>query len=109
MIARRTLITGLMVVSAGVTARHRAQAGPVLTDHLGDRVQTVRAGELPEFIRRAPAMQALYRYAIEHGDDLQYVPCFCGCNRFGHRSNRDCYIKSVNEGGAITFTSHALS
>jgi hypothetical protein len=43
----------------------------------------------------------------KHGDDLRHIPCFCGCNRFGHRNNRDCYIKSVEAGGAITFTSHA--
>ena len=54
-------------------------------------------------------IQRLYRYAVEHGDELQYIACFCGCYRFGHKSNRDCYVKAFNAGGTLTFTSHAAT
>ena len=54
-------------------------------------------------------IERLYRYALEHGDELQYIPCFCGCGRFGHRNNQDCYIKSFNRDGTVTFTSHAAT
>ncbi len=78
------------------------------TDEIGDQVQTLTRGQVPEFARRDD-LARLYRYAVEHGDELRYIPCFCGCFRFGHRSNRECYIKSANADGAITFTSHAAT
>ncbi len=83
-------------------------AGSITTDAIGDRVQRLPKSELPEFARTAD-IRRLYRYAVEHGDELQYIPCFCGCFRFGHKSNRDCYTKAFHEDGTLTFTSHAAT
>jgi hypothetical protein len=85
-------------------------AGPsrVSTDSIGDQVQTLPRGQLPEFASTAD-LQRLYRYAVEHGDELEYIPCFCGCYRFGHKSNHDCYIKAEGADGTLTFTSHAAT
>ena len=83
-------------------------AAPVTTDAIGDQVQTLPRGQVPAFTGRGEIAR-LYRYAVEHGDELQYIPCFCGCIRFGHMSNRDCYIKSFNPDGTLTFTSHAAT
>jgi hypothetical protein len=85
-----------------------AGAGPVTTDAIGDKVQTLPRGRLPRFARTSDT-QRLYRYAVERGEELQYMPCFCGCHRFGHTSNRDCYIKAFNRDGTLTFTSHAAT
>ena len=88
----------------------RSLAGPVTTDAIGDQVQTVPKGQLPDFAGPGtPRARELYRYAVEHGDELRYIPCFCGCYRFGHKNNRDCYMKSFNRDGTITFTSHAAT
>jgi len=85
-------------------------AGPVTTDAIGDMVQTVPKGELPQFAGPGtPDIRRLYQYAVDHGDDLQYIPCTCGCARVGHKSNRACYIKSDNKDGTLTFTSHAAT
>jgi len=106
-IIESTLTVGAVAVGrVGVSGR--AEAGPITTDAIGDRVQTPPAGQLPEFANVAD-LPRLYRYAVEHGDDLQYIPCFCGCYRFGHKSNRDCYIKAFKPDGAVTFTSHAAT
>ncbi len=83
-------------------------AAPVTTDAIGDQVQTLPKGQLPVFAGTGK-IQGLYRYAVEHGDELQYIPCFCGCYRFGHKSNRDCYIKAFNREGTLTFTSHGAT
>lgn len=80
----------------------------VTTDAIGDQVQTLPRDQLPIFAGRGE-IAGLYRYAVEHGDELQYIPCFCGCGRFGHKSNRDCYIKSFDPEGTLTFTSHAAT
>jgi hypothetical protein len=85
-------------------------AAPVTTDEIGDQVQTLPKWQLPDFAGPTlPRIRGLYAYAVDHGDELQYIPCFCGCGRFGHKSNRDCYIKSFNADGTLTFTSHAAT
>ena len=83
-------------------------AETVTTDAIGDKVQRVRQGRLPDFIDGHDVEQ-VYRYAVEHGDELQYIPCTCGCTRFGHKSNRDCYVKAVHGDGTLTFTSHGAT
>jgi hypothetical protein len=84
-------------------------AGPVTTDRYGDRVQTVGRGELPEFVRGAPEVANIYRFATEQARELEYIPCFCGCKSIGHRSNRDCYVKGFNGDGTVTYTSHGAT
>ena len=73
----------------------------------GDLLETVPQGSLPSFALKAgPRAQEAYRYAAANGEDLQYIPCFCGCKNIGHRHNADCYIAERLPGGRITFTSH---
>lgn len=111
---RRFLYGAGAAIAAGVAGwqlwpARTPTVGAVTRDAIGDQVQTLPKGQLPEFAAGAET-QALYRYAVEHGDDeLHYVPCFCGCYRFGHKSNRDCYIKAANTDGTLTFTSHAAT
>ena len=83
-------------------------AASVTTDAIGDQVQALPRGQLPVFAGTGEPRE-LYRYAVEHGDELQYIPCVCGCGRFGHTSNRDCYVKAFNTDGTLTFTSHAAT
>jgi hypothetical protein len=108
MMKRRTFLHGAAALAAGVIVPTRGQAGPITRDDIGDQVQTLPKGQLPEFAG-PPNVRVAYRYAVERGDDLQYIPCFCGCVRFGHKHNGDCYLKSFNKDGTITFTSHAAT
>lgn len=110
MISRRKLVMGLAVTGSAMMAPRWSLAGPITTDKIGDQVQTLPKGQLPEFAGPGtPGIRTLYQYAVEHGDELQYVPCFCGCVNFGHKNNRDCYIKSINKDGTLTFTSHSAT
>lgn len=108
---RDMLLRVLAVMVAGGTLSARdALAGPVTVDQFGDRVQTLPRGELPDFAKSGgPRIMEAYRFAVEQGKDLQYIPCFCGCKSIGHRSNRDCYIKSENPDGTVTYTSHSAT
>jgi hypothetical protein len=73
----------------------------------GDILETVPPGGLPSFARNGGAnVEAVYRYAVEHGEILQYIPCVCGCGAIGHRHNADCYVAERLPDGAITFTNH---
>jgi len=97
----------LALVAGGGAWWLRAGASAVTVDEIGDRVQTVRRGELPVFAERAE-VAALYRFAAEHPEALADVLCTCGCVSFGHASNRFCYIKT-EAADRVTFTSHAAT
>ena len=108
MIHRRSFIGGLIVAGVSIPAGARAHAPAVTADEIGDQVQTLPKGQWPAFAS-TPEIRNLYRYAVEHGDELRYMPCYCGCGDVGHRSNRDCYVKAMNPDGTLTFTSHAAT
>lgn len=43
-----------------------------------------------------------YMFAAEHPEILSYVPCFCGCERGGHKGNHDCFVANRSENGDVT-------
>jgi len=53
-----------------------------------------------------PVVAAVYEFAARHPEVLQYVPCFCGCERHGHNGNHDCFVKSRDANGRVTWDSH---
>ena len=52
--------------------------------------------------RPMETVRAVYKFAAEHPEVLSYVPCFCGCERSGHKGNDDCFVKSRNAQGDVT-------
>ncbi len=63
---------------------------------------------MPDFVRDAPAaVKEAYQYAAAHLDELEKYPCYCGCGKMGHTSNRSCYLKEIGANGSITFDNHA--
>jgi Protein of unknown function with PCYCGC motif len=52
--------------------------------------------------RPPDVVRAAYVFAAEHPEVLSYVPCFCGCERSGHRGNHDCFIKGRDANGDVT-------
>jgi hypothetical protein len=102
---------GVAVASAGVWIT--SPPTPVFFQRRarnGDLLETVLPGSLPSFAQQAsPRVQEVYRYAVEHGETLQYIPCFCGCAKIGHRHNADCYVTERLPGVRITFTNHGAT
>ena len=45
---------------------------------------------------------AAYKFAGEHPEVLGYVPCYCGCERSGHRGNDDCFVGARAPNGDVT-------
>jgi hypothetical protein len=60
--------------------------------------------QLPAYpLGRSPeVITAAYMFAAEHPEVLTYVPCFCGCERSGHRGNEDCFVKSRAANGDVS-------
>jgi uncharacterized protein with PCYCGC motif len=52
--------------------------------------------------RSPDVVRAAYMFAAEHPEILSYVPCFCGCERGGHKGNEDCFIAARGANGDVT-------
>ena len=58
---------------------------------------------------RAPfAVRAAYEFAARHPEVLENVPCFCGCDKLGHRSNHDCFVAARDGAGRVTWGAHGM-
>ena len=101
------LVLALVLTAGGVAWWLSAAAQPVTVDSIGDENQTVARGQLPVFAVKGDAAR-LYAFAVDNPDALGRIPCTCGCARFGHTSNRSCYVKD-EPAGRVTFTSHAAT
>lgn len=109
--SRRTILglaAAAAVLGLGNGGRAGAASDAVETDEIGDQVQRLPPGRLPVFASD-PGIGRLYRFAVDRPDVLQYMPCFCGCGRLGHRDNRGCYVKAEHGDGTVTYTSHAAT
>jgi hypothetical protein len=74
------------------------------------------AGELPPLPmnpypapRPQAVIQAVYTFAARHPEVLHYVPCFCGCQRSGHRDNDDCFIQRRERDGRPIWEPHGMT
>jgi hypothetical protein len=52
--------------------------------------------------RPVDVVRSAYLFAAEHPEILSYVPCFCGCERGGHRGNEDCFVAARDAKGDVT-------
>jgi len=52
--------------------------------------------------RPMDVVNAVFKFAARRPDVLSKVPCFCGCERMGHRGNDDCFVKSRDAHGVPT-------
>jgi hypothetical protein len=59
--------------------------------------------------RPPETIRAAYQFAAEHPEVLSYVPCFCGCERSGHRGNEDCFVRERDvNGDVIAWDDHGM-
>ncbi len=59
--------------------------------------------------RPVSVVTAAFEFAAEHPEVLSYVPCFCGCERMGHRGNEDCFVKArAANGDVVEWEEHGL-
>lgn len=54
----------------------------------------------PEYVMEAahPGAVDAYKYAVENGEYLEYIPCYCNCyvEPFNHQNVKDCFINNEN-------------
>jgi hypothetical protein len=105
------LAAGLTIYFRGVTVPDQAaqNAGAALAQTPVDAPAAAKLGPHPQenlpplpFMPEPPArpmevVRASYKFAAEHPEVLSYVPCYCGCERSGHRGNEDCFVTRRDE------------
>src|SRR5262249_35090881 len=100
----------LTIYLRGARADQTAQnAGAALAQTPVEPPAAARLGPHPQenlpplpFMPEPPArpmdvVRASYKFAAEHPEVLSYVPCYCGCERSGHRGNEDCFVTRRDE------------
>lgn len=63
---------------------------------------TIEGVDFPLRMARAPAeVQEAYVFAAKHPDVLQYMPCYCGCEREPdlHKANLECFVDQIDRSG----------
>lgn len=88
---------------------HGGAATPAAQARAGAAIKPAPPGALPALpqvpfppARPMAVVQQVYEFAARHPEVLQYVPCFCGCERGGHTGNHDCFVKARAANGRIT-------
>jgi len=65
---------------------------------------------LPEGLHTAQypveVIRASYIFAARHPEVLNYIPCFCGCERAGHKGSHDCFVAGRDAKGRVTAWDH---
>ena len=46
--------------------------------------------------------RAVYEFVARHPEVSRYVPCYCGCEADGHRSNEACFVGARDDKGSVT-------
>ena len=60
--------------------------------------------------REIDEVRALYAFAGTNPGVLKYIPCYCGCQSQGHRSNHDCYVaQRAVDGRVIEWNTHGMT
>jgi hypothetical protein len=94
--------------AAAAAARPVEYEQPVLNAHPQQNLPPLRFPGYPT-ARTPEIVRAAYQFAAEHPEVLSYVPCFCGCERAGHRGNEDCFVRERSvSGDVIAWDDHGM-
>ena len=101
------LLTTLGIAIAAVADEQHAHR-PAQAPSRAVAPMKAHTGPLPPLPRLAfepprpmAVIQQVYEFAARHPEVLQYVPCYCGCERAGHGGNHDCFIRSRAASGRV--------
>jgi hypothetical protein len=94
-----TVVT-LGVWSATVSATGAQAAKPPVA-HKQANLPPLPFGPRDPLPRPPQVVAAVFKFAAEHPEVLNYVPCFCGCDHMGHKGNTDCFVKSRAANGDV--------
>ena len=66
---------------------------PPVIENFIPKLAPKAAGKFPDYVYTNPLTLKAYKFATEHPELLEQIPCYCGCGgHSGHRFLRDCYL-----------------
>jgi hypothetical protein len=115
LVAAAALLTASIGLTVAVNASQHAH-GPAAAVTKNVTPMKAHMGPLPalpgiafEPPRPMAVVHEVYEFAARHPEVLQYVPCYCGCERIGHNGNHDCFVKSRAANGRVSeWDAHGL-
>jgi hypothetical protein len=76
--------------------------------YLGDDLPLLPAA-VAMGVRPMAIMRATYEFSARHPEVMNHVPCFCGCERSGHKDNHDCFVATRDAANKVTmWDTHAI-
>ena len=106
------MVVGFLAYSQGGSSETAADGQPVVQRQVPAEAPNAKFGphkqaNLPPLpldppVRPQAVANAAYTFAAEHPEILGYVPCYCGCERSGHRGNDDCFVMARAPNGDVT-------
>ncbi|PTM58503.1 PCYCGC motif-containing (lipo)protein [Desmospora activa] len=72
-----------------------------------DNIDGAKERVFPDFVESSPVkhVKEAYAYAADHPQDLDHIPCYCGCGSIGHKSVKSCFLRS-GSGEEASFDPH---
>lgn len=73
----------------------------------GDHYEGVKGKTFPDFVESSSVehVKEAYAYAADHPENLEYIPCYCGCGAIEHTSVKSCFLQS-GSGEDVVFDPH---
>lgn len=101
--ARRRLLTWSLTGGLTILLLASGIAGGWLIGGGGKAAGAARDVQFPDWVYSSSLSLDSYKAAIDLGDSLRYLPCYCGCGEASqHTSLHDCFFKKDG-----TFDDHA--
>ncbi len=99
------LVFAVAALTAPAAARPETQNSPRF---LAKDLPLLPLG-VEDAVRPLTVMHATFTFAARHPEVMKFVPCFCGCQRAGHKDNHDCFVSGRDAAGRVTsWEPHAL-
>jgi hypothetical protein len=98
------LASGLGLISCGTQEAEKSTEP--LRPYTAADTEAAGEVEIPSFVNSET--EDGYRFALEHPEVLEYMPCYCGCGlNNDHKSSLDCFITGMDSQGTVVFSDHA--
>ena len=82
---------------------------PPTTPQVGYRGPLPPIPMSPDAAAAPDVVRGIYEFAARRPDVMRYVPCFCGCERNGHKDNEDCFVSARAADGRPEWDTHGLT
>lgn len=74
--------------------------------------QDVRFEPMPSIdvsVASEAELRRAYEFVANNENILRYVPCFCGCERLGHKSVESCFVSARSPDGFVKWNKHGAA